>query len=891
MYFGSKFFPHERIDSKATVVTPVTHDAPPTTVVHISLPQETPNALNVARPSTFVARPTSGRFSNLIDGVEFEEKMKMALAQARGTVRREALPDEKAAMNRCTEYCQGNEARLREGLEHFAGYLGGLGREASGDDMNYVTRLARHVEAACRSPGTITHDMDIVTSEMLSFIVRKLERHPDDPKHLDLVTKILEGYCGTFSDYLENSHTYANVFPAGRSPVTAAQNALRALIDGLRAKAVLPVIDSLRYVGHTTLTSSKPAHDPFEPQGEWVNHHGHGLNNYHAGRLVEGGVSWEATQGLDNQVTHAMLMPIPHGNVMKEAGEHTGHCDDHEDYSYYADEDIHHTKFDSYDKTLVQEYNKLHKEHQNALTPCATGIEMLNTPSTLAATRDEAKAFAKNVTAAKLKAGVTHIAVVFGELTANKPHVPQEMLGVDWANFVTNVEAIQKAIFEAAHEGMLEAMAEMPEATAVKLQVRICFHNDTQAENDLELRTANTAKLSDQGIAEDLQIDPVGKHKNLRQPTIEHVLAYAGGVNKGMADYLSQKFPDHLEEARSRCSFEPVLQVGHLLGVNIDNWHPGPSARTTSIQRFFEGVSQYKTLRVQTDTSWLTASARYVNQGMGKFLQFQSHPGLQQIGERLVRADRISNIGFMAFASAERALQQRIVAGDNTAEVITTHAMMRACVEKVFQSYYQELGGIFDLLREDPAFAVALADVVQADAKKVTVSEGNFIGLVKAVYDHREKNTTQDRVPFVWGADGLTQFTERSGVEKFKLYRDQLAVESLMEMVGNTLQSHDSPQEQARGSEWLSLLAQIRTGPDRDKPFWAPANQKLNISDEGLRETDHNTVSNKPIRSATRAAPLGNRPPVAANQLSRQLGPTTTIQQQVTGQKPEESKR
>ncbi|MBC7599818.1 MAG: hypothetical protein H7238_12485 [Polaromonas sp.] len=219
----------------------------------------------------------------------------------------------------------------------------------------------------------------------------------------------------------------------------------------------------------------------------------------------------------------------------------------------------------------------------------------------------------------------------------------------------------------------------------------------------------------------------------------------------------------------------------------------------------------------------------------------------------------------MFFTYAERILPQRIMCGENPPDVIATHALMRACAKKVFQSYYQELGGIFDLMRSDPSTASALAEAIGADLDGDTVSEGNFIGLVMAVRDG-EKSRRQDAVPFVWGADGLTQFTERSGVEKFRIYRDQLAVESLREMVGNTL----TGQGDARGTDWLSLLEKIRMGPSRDAPFFANE-QRMQISTDGIRDSHLHPEPDQPIRAAMGPVPLGNRPAVAASQLFRRF--------------------
>jgi hypothetical protein len=190
----------------------------------------------------------------------------------------------------------------------------------------------------------------------------------------------------------------------------------------------------------------------------------------------------------------------------------------------------------------------------------------------------------------------------------------------------------------------------------------------------------------------------------------------------------------------------------------------------------------------------------------------------------------------MFFSQGERYFQRRLVAGDNDAHVIDGLALMRACLKKALQSYYREIGGIYNTFNSIPTLVKQLVDYIANDAKNGP-SEGNFIGLLYELY--KGSPGSQDRVPFVWGADGLTQFTERSGAEKYKLYRDQFLCESLIEMIISGLR--DLPDEPIQKEEikiWKDILDCLRRGSEKDRRFWTTKdNTKLTIGTEGIRDS------------------------------------------------------
>jgi len=114
---------------------------------------------------------------------------------------------------------------------------------------------------------------------------------------------------------------------------------------------------------------------------------------------------------------------------------------------------------------------------------------------------------------------------------------------------------------------------------------------------------------------------------------------------------------------------------------------------------------------------------------------------------------------------------------------------------------------------------------IKADAKGETLTEGNFIGLLYKLYnEHKDGKLGEDfdAVPFVWGSDGLTQYKERSGAEKYKLYRDQLVVESVMMMMIESLKDSKDAEAMEDAKSLKEILRQLRVGQDKDRMLFEP---------------------------------------------------------------------
>ena len=125
------------------------------------------------------ARPSAQPLASLVSAPVLEAS-KNAFNQKveRSWHRRSTSEFERNRMQACEDFCNDAEPSLRRKLANFHHHLLALQsqapRDADGKEIHYLGRLARHIEATWIRPGTIVHDMDIVISETLSFIVRKL---------------------------------------------------------------------------------------------------------------------------------------------------------------------------------------------------------------------------------------------------------------------------------------------------------------------------------------------------------------------------------------------------------------------------------------------------------------------------------------------------------------------------------------------------------------------------------------------------------------------------------------------------------------------------------------------------------------------------------------------
>jgi hypothetical protein len=718
------------------------------------------------------------------------------------------------SMEASAEYCQNAErdrGAINGALKKFSESLGEIhrahGTSGESDDIRYADKLQQHVDAVLKYPGTVSHDLDIVFRESLRFLSTKAIRHGDDPRQKEVGKKIIEKLYENFPDYINTSHSYREIFPkTGKSNRDLAEIAYEKISQRLNSEpspSSGPTTTGRFYkqAAKQLIKGEKPK---YTADGQYVAYipaqgrrdmHAHIHQNYDPTKLYPYGFPWAANIGQQTGVVGSSVMPIPHHIVMKEPPSGAP-----ADYSYYTDNNVAKTMFASFDQSMIKAFNNLSYEHQQALIPSATGIEMMVNDEALKRLGAAAEAFSHNVVAAKLEAGKKDVLVLFGELTTNKPQVPQEMIGSTPGTFVDNSAKLQLALFSAAEKGAMRALEKLsPEKQEeIKVQIRLVIHTDTEKEG-VKL---GVSKLGDTNEA----------LRDIAQPTVDDLEKVCNQIEAGLQP------PAHKGIRR-------VVQLAHFAGVNTVNWADRDAERTAKVDHLVDTTRGYKKLEVLMDTSWLTASARYINTGMGDFLQHSNDPAIQEIGDRFMRADKIANDGFMFFSAGERHFQERLTAGDNSPEVIDGLALMRESCDRCTETYFRELGGIYADLQNKPELLGNIRNYIEADIKNGP-SEGNYIGML--LKQHGSESGIQARTPFVWGADGLTQFAEPSGANKFFMYANQLGpVETLMEQLRS-----DSTGKPV----YHDILRSMKMGDEREQGYWSNAEREANISTDGMQK-------------------------------------------------------
>ena len=775
--------------------------------------------------------------------------------------------------------------------------------------IRWVSRYLRHVKSTS-SENSNAHDIYIVLSEGLAFLISKLLRNPDRNKLPTAVAKEISNLpmsnAPSFKALVHNISDTSQSNPKALSPASDGSTLIKNLkdqienINDLAKKDIDQLTKSEAYLlaARAIILSTKPDADPFSSVDERINTHSHGLDNYHLNHVRADGLAWEADTNKANNIMQGTAMPIPHITfTVNEDGCHSLPCGIEGSYlhgaGYYEDTDVSHTEFHSTDKMLADAYNALCKQCQQLLTPAFTGIEVKVEPHThdtlpaaphtsqMGETREEKLDKIKEVVSdiaeayalAKIKIGVSDILLIFGELTGNKPQVPQKMIGHDGPEqFVKDVAAFQLAIFKGAKEGIQRALTAAKSDPAlnpcelntdqIKTQIRIVFHNDAS------VKTGQVAENNAPG------------QTNYKHPTINDLLQYCKLVDDELAaDNKKTPTPN----------IECTLQIAHLLGTTPANHNED---RTKALFDFFNSArKELKHLRVFTDTSWLTASARTANLSMGRFLQKSTNTKIKEIGKQIIEADHIANEAFMLLSAGERHFAQILnklntpdgilIKNEKKAqEAIAGMAMMRAGIEKATQSYYQQLGLIFNQV-SDTDTAQKLFDHIAKNQS----SPDNFIGMMIALRDSHDKKSIQDAVPFVWGTDDLTQHSERSGIEKNKLYRDQFICSILMGMLINKMPDGEDK------DKLRNILRQILMGADRDQKFWFPeakSDEKMEIDPVVLEQDPKikNSAGNKtseeiqknkiPIEAANKFVELGSRKPKGITASYETVNPAQT---------------
>jgi len=744
----------------------------------------------------------------------------------------QASNEDKASIQKSKEYCDqftANRKPIDRALKQFAKDLEVIDKKfdvtTGGEQIRYAGKLRKHVDAVLKNPGTVSHDLDTVFGESLRFLEAKTVIHPDNERHTEIAKRIIESLYVNFPGYISNSHTYGKVFrhaTDGEGNRTLAEKTYQDLAQRLGDKATR-TLDSVQAGKHykeaamELIEAEKPKYlvngkyHSYIPMGGRRDMHAHIKQNYDPTVSYPEDYLWAINMGKQTGVVGSTIMPIPH-HIEWESGPADAAAFEKalKNYAYYTDGSVKRTVPASADVSMIEGYNELDRKQQSDLMPAATGIEMMTHKQAMERLESAAEAFAHNLTEASLKSGSKNIAVLFGELTMNKPQVPQEMIGSDPDTFVENSAKLQLALFKAAQKGVLRAVEKLPtkKQREIDVQIRLVIHTDTEKKGE---------RLDVQKISKD---NP--RLQNIEQPTVDDLVEVCNKINDNL-----QELKEGTAEQPIHAKIRHVVQLAHFAGVNTKNWEDSSADRTAKVDNLVKTTREYKNLEVLMDTSWLTASARYINAGMGEFLKRSGDEEIEKIGDRFLRADKMANHGFMFFSAGERHFQDRLAAGDNSPEVVDGLALMREACDRSTASYFRELGGIYADLENNKGLKGKIQEYIDADMK-TGPSEGNFVGMLLKQY--KEESGIQAKTQFVWGADGLTQFAEPSGANKFFMYANQLGpVETLMERLGV-----DSSGK--RVDDHLAVLQSMKMGAPEEQRYWSHDGKKKNISKQGMQQ-------------------------------------------------------
>jgi hypothetical protein len=806
---------------------------------------------------------------------------------------------------RLANLCEENRDVFLKGISNFISSLEEIKHEDTNEKaINYVGRLAQYVKLisdnsqSLSSGDDVADHIDLVISETLSYLVSKLSRHPDDNNHKQVAEKIVTALHKALPKYFgDPDNPYHQLMPRqlhddGKRVVTKIKNSIhkqqqisKSAIKEITFKSV---DEAYITAGQLCVNATKPKHTPYDPSGERCDYHSHQSTNYDPHHDDDGyaGTKWADKLARALGIKWHFVMPIPHNVVTNTKDEQSQPCG-----KYYLDHFVKkccHANKDSHGLQHTANAKKADLSYTGRLT--STGLPIAREDWTKVI--EDAKEYAENYALIcareqlKVDAKEYNIGVVFGEITINKTQLPQPLISSFEKStgkpFPEMAGELLKALYASAQKGIQNAIAEKQQdkvARIFKSQIRIVLHCDTteRAGNTKEARTMIRkvpSKNENKGVHGKINKD---------QPTIsDDILQIITDINQTLSK----------NKASDGCEY--VLQLAHLAGVDTENHSDDKSNRTNALYELFKNSREFEHLRVVADTSWLTAAARYVNRGMGRFLK--SYEKTADVGVHLIKADDIANEGFMFLSGGERYFQNRIAAGDRSPETIHGMALMRASIRKIFESYYRELGGIKEVFAKNGNLGQDLMAKIKEDVKKGELEEGNFIGLLYKLHeDHKETKKTMedeikklknemkttnsvefdridlqipeiesklknmpDAIPFVWGSDGLTQFSERSGAEKFKLYRDQLAVESLMEMMIDSLSASKGPTDKKDAATLIEILNQLRMGQTKDQYMFSPRDTDIPETNEQVTPTNR-----RPIAAAHRPVAY-TKPPTMA---------------------------
>ncbi|RJF96865.1 hypothetical protein D3870_21010 [Noviherbaspirillum cavernae] len=693
------------------------------------------------------------------------------------------------------------------------------------ESTGYLKTIQRYAETMlARENGgmPVRHDLNILVSETLAEIIGKLAKHPNSTEASKDAVNLLQALGKHFPDYLKSSEYRKFFFGDGQRKLPSSSlvgkiaghlnraNEAAAMHEdpALRAKA------AYRESAAIVLSMKKPAQPPTRIVGNRVDHHNH-MNPYdnfgEHSKFTP--LAWHVPMYKKFSVDGSDSMPIPHQLV--EQGPHArdpASLNDHTRFAYYDDTNVR-AEFYSHDLTHIEAFNALPEGERELFRVCCTGTPV--DPNRLNEVAHIARQFAKNVATSQLSAGRKHIGVDFGEITGYKPAVPQAMLG-HAANgkkaiqqaFIEGSALVQTTIFRHAQEGIKLALKQHKHdgksLDGIRTKTRIVFHADALP-ND-----AATDKMENRK----------GDGTLKEATTIANIVAYAKQVDKALTRKKDPDFPQEVVH-------EHHLQAAHLMGASIQAHNYKDSSRATELHKAFNDFRENcKSLRVTTDSSWLTASARAINWGMAEFFAESDNADIREIGRLIKTADRLSNDGFMFMHGGERFFETHLLQGVTSDESLLDMALMRAAQKKAVRTYHATLGELQAKL-EVPAILNQLHKYIDQGVIKPgadlgdgeefgMVLPGNYPGLFLKLRDAKNKGI-QDATPIVWGTDNLTPAEARSGDLKVLQYTSQHAPLELI--LAAMSKDKTQPQRTARQTDLEQALQDYLRGTQEDLSF------------------------------------------------------------------------
>ncbi len=685
----------------------------------------------------------------------------------------------------------------KEALNEFHRSISQLAEEnAATKSAGYIKDIAKYTEQIhsrmeSKDNPTDHHDLSIMVSEVLADVTGKMMKHCDQPETNALATKVLQALLNEkFSNHFNQSEFRYLLFRDGSSDLISADKLLNKirihtqLIDEIytpREHSMTTPDKKIVYqeAANITMRMKKPDSSPTWMGGfERVDrhYHNHPYDNYSEHSKFSP-LRWEETMTKRLNISHTDIMPIPHQiskNMLRPEvlPRHLNHPASH---AYYADPNAG-TEFFGHDATMIRHHNDLQSRESRArFNICATGLPVdINRVDEAG---EIAKEFALNATLAQLQEGRKHIAVNFGEITGYKPALPQKLLtenerkpSIMQDKFISGSAKILTKIFQKSQEGIalaLQIYKTQPGASleGVHTKTRITYHADALPTQDAVVRDENR------------------KNDGSRKEAIRvcDIVAYARQIDKNLTP--QDDFPeggvvmDKNLSARMKLPegvvHEHHLQSAHLMGASIESNNFTDPSRATELHKAFRTLrAECKNLRVTTDASWLTASARAINHGMAHFFSEAKDNDLNEIGELITLADDLSNDSFMFLHAGERHFESSLLKGDDTGDTLMNMAVMRAAQKKAVRTYHATLGALHDKINTESVLEKVESYIKTGYDSRGLVHAGNYPGLFLQLAKEGA-GSKQDKTPIVWGTDNLTASNARSGDLKLLQYTSQ----------------------------------------------------------------------------------------------------------------------